>query len=382
MTEDEEAYASALAHHRAGRLGQAFALCRTLSERAPEHAGAAHLAGVIAHQIGRSDIAEDLIRGAIELAPEAADAHDTLGVVLIARGEPDQALASCRRAVELAPDQPRFLCNLGLALRHLNRHDEAVAVFRRALALDPASAIAPTQSGLAQALYPGDDYLAVLGALHRHLEPAAYIEIGIRAGASLRLAGPSTRCVGIDPAPAVEGVPFRAPTRVFALTSDAYFAERDPRRDLGDRSFDLAFIDGLHSFDQALRDFANLERHGAATSVVVFHDVLPADALTASRDCRSALWAGDTWKVVPILRRYRPDLRLLLIPTAPTGLAVVTHLDPTSTVLIDAADEITAAHAPLTYQDYQRQEPERRPSLVANQWPAIAERLDAHRSSR
>ena len=41
------------------------------------------------------------------------------------------------------------------------------------------------------------------------------------------------------------------------------------------------------------------------------------------------------------LKRYRPDLDIFTIAAAPTGLTVVTGLDPSSRVLGEAYDEAT-----------------------------------------
>jgi hypothetical protein len=46
-------------------------------------------------------------------------------------------------------------------------------------------------------------------------------------------------------------------------------------------------------------------------------------------------WAGDVWKVLAILRRYRPDLTITTFDAAPTGLVAVSNLDPESTVLAE-----------------------------------------------
>jgi hypothetical protein len=69
----------------------------------------------------------------------------------------------------------------------------------------------------------------------------------------------------------------------------------------------------------------------------------------AARDRCTSFWCGDTWKVVPCLRRFRPDLQLLTIPTHPSGLTLVAGLDPHSGVLADRFDEAVAAFidAPL-----------------------------------
>lgn len=103
----------------------------------------------------------------------------------------------------------------------------------------------------------GEDYRALLGRIHGALRPRTYVEIGIKDGASLRLAAPATRAIGIDPQPRV-GCRLPGNVSVVAKTSDAYFAEHDVEAELGGK-IDLAFIDGMHLFEFVLRDFINLD---------------------------------------------------------------------------------------------------------------------------
>jgi hypothetical protein len=180
-------------------------------------------------------------------------------------------------------------------------------------------------------------YLDFLAALHDRVRPRAYLEIGVRHGDSLALA----RCpaVGIDPAPALR-VELPESARVFAETSDEYFERERPLRALGGRRPDLAFIDGMHLFEFALRDFAAVERHSLWTSAIVFDDMLPRDVTEAARDRRTRAWTGDVYKLLGILGRHRPDLLCLRIDTEPTGLLVVLGLDPGSKALMARYDEI------------------------------------------
>ncbi len=335
-------------------------------------ADALHRSAVIALGQGRHDLAATLAGQAVALEGKVANHHNTLGTALAGLDRLEDAAASYRRATRLAPTEPGLWCNLGLILCRLHRNREAEAVFRRALALDPVSARSPAQSGLARALYPGDDYRAVLSAIHETLRPACYVEIGVSTGASLALVRAPTLAIGIDPDPRIPGeVP--ASTRIFPLTSDRFFAAHDLGVLFGGRRFDLAFVDGLHTFEQTLTDIAHLERHAGPDSVILVHDVLPADAACAARDCGSALWAGDTWKIVPALRRVRPDLALFLIPTAPTGLAVIRGLNPDRAgVLIGALGRIMADLMALTFADFVAMAGERRDLGIANEPAAIA----------
>jgi len=51
-------------------------------------------------------------------------------------------------------------------------------------------------------------------------------------------------------------------------------------------------------------------------------------------------WAGDVWKMIPTLKKYRPDLELTLIDCVPTGLVLVRGLDPANNVLQRNYEEI------------------------------------------
>lgn len=185
-----------------------------------------------------------------------------------------------------------------------------------------------------------------LTVLHELLRPRTYLEIGVQHGWSLQLAAPGTRAVGIDPNPQIVADVGQA--TVVADTSDAFFA-RDP--DYIDHllggSVDLAFIDGMHLYEYALRDFVGVENLAHPGTVVVFDDVLPRNQHEAARQQCPGDWTGDVWRLEPILRMWRPDLRIMLVDTQPTGLMVVYRLDPASAVLADGYDDIVAAH-PLT----------------------------------
>ncbi len=193
---------------------------------------------------------------------------------------------------------------------------------------------------LARATFPGDDYRTHLSFIHESLRPKTYLEIGICNGDTLALAQPPTQAIGIDPAPRPASVRnYTAPTTIHAMTSDDFFCNVADGAIALDSSIDLAFIDGLHHFDQALRDFISVERHCHARSVILLHDTMPVAALPASRTRLTHHWCGDVWQIVPCLRKYRPDLTIITIPTYPSGLTIVMGLDPYSTVLNDCIAE-------------------------------------------
>ena len=197
----------------------------------------------------------------------------------------------------------------------------AAAPIAAPIAIDPAS------------ILPGDEteertqgqieYIHVLTDLHHALSPRSYLEIGVRFGRSLALArGPA---VGVDPAPEIR-VSLPPGTRVFDQTSDDFFADNQNSDII--ESIDFAFIDGLHRFEAALRDFMNVERLATPDAIVAIDDVLPNHSAQAERLRRTRVWVGDVWKLVPTLHRWRPDLVMAVLDTAPSGLLLISGLDP------------------------------------------------------
>lgn len=207
---------------------------------------------------------------------------------------------------------------------------------------------------------PGPPYYKVLRWIHEALRPANYVEIGIRKGFSLGMALPGTPRIGVDPEPVLaQELP---DTRVYELTSDEFFGRHD-LRDLLSGPMELAFIDGLHLFEQVLRDFVNLERHASSGAVIILHDCLPFDELTSSREQTTAFYSGDVWKAALALTRVRPDLEMATVRTAPTGLTMVRALDPDSRVLRDRLAELEPAYRDLGFADYLEHRDEMPPEL-------------------
>jgi len=178
----------------------------------------------------------------------------------------------------------------------------------------------PDYHALSDAQYPGPDYHQVLSWIHSIVKPEVYLEIGVHRGSSLRLVQPPTRCLAIDPFPKPLRHPLGVPVEMYRMTSNEFF-EKHPTPDLSVR---LAFLDGLHLFEQVLLDLLNLEPHLTDESVVLVHDCLPLNSATASRKRETGFWSGDVWKLIPCLQRFRPDLMTAIVVTAPTGLGIIT----------------------------------------------------------
>ncbi|MEM8818855.1 MAG: glycosyltransferase [Pseudomonadota bacterium] len=199
---------------------------------------------------------------------------------------------------------------------------------------------AAARNGVAEAEL---SYLEALRTVHRTVQPKLYFEIGIDTGASLKLAACKT--IGVDPSFWVSSN-LTHPTRLFRQTSDTFFKNEKRCAGLFREGIDLAFIDGMHLAEFVLRDFIATERWMTPDGAILFDDVLPDKIEMLERERRFNAWCGDVYKIVPILRRYRPDLQVSVFETfvGPyrKGLALVTGLDPENRVLEERYAEIEA----------------------------------------
>lgn len=181
----------------------------------------------------------------------------------------------------------------------------------------------------------------LLEGLHEQVRPRTYLEIGVQTGRSLRYSRSCT--IAIDPAFSLVNEVL-CDLHLVRATSDEFFARKHPLAHFPFPAADLAFIDGMHLAEYALRDLINVERYTLPTSVIVLDDMLPRHVDEAGRGREAAkargAWAGDVYKVVTALRELRPDLVCLEVDTQPTGTVVILLPDSESTALSAAYDEL------------------------------------------
>src|SRR6476646_4213199 len=178
----------------------------------------------------------------------------------------------------------------------------------------------------------GVDYVTFMEFIARVLRPTSYFEIGTNIGNSLVPISCDAICV--DPHFRInrDVILGRKRTFFFQMTSDEFFAENKTSM-FFPRGVDMVFLDGLHRFEFLLRDFINIERFCHKGSIVLLHDCLPYNVEITARALIDGDWAGDVCKILPILKKYRPDLRIHLLDCPPTGLVACTQLDPHSNIL-------------------------------------------------
>jgi hypothetical protein len=199
----------------------------------------------------------------------------------------------------------------------------------------------------------GVPYIDFLTALHTHLTPRTYLEVGTETGSSLALVG--CDAIAVDPQFQLDGTATgnRRRTLFFQMPSDTFFATENVRELLG-RPVDMVFLDGMHRFEFLLRDLIGTEAACHPRSLILLHDCAPLNPRMALRQWlpggpsetwTAPFWTGDVWKLLPILKKYRPDLRLHVLDCPPTGLVAITRIDPASRILADRYYDIVDQHA-------------------------------------
>jgi len=182
-----------------------------------------------------------------------------------------------------------------------------------------------------------------------------YLEIGVYRGDTL-FAIRSPLKTAVDPSfeysrraklGAYRRNPYNLFNRYFSLTSDAFFQVRG-------KSQDVIFIDGLHTYEQSLRDVENALAILKDDGVIIMHDCNPPSA-SASFPAESieevvslnpqgfdGLWCGDVWKTICHLRASRSDLDVF-VHDDDCGLGIITKQD--ARTLIDLPlSQIPALH--------------------------------------
>lgn len=157
-----------------------------------------------------------------------------------------------------------------------------------------------------------------------------YLEIGVQTGKCLfKIDAPHK--IAVDPEFKLENwrkwfsFANNRNTQYFELTSDDFFNQHGHRLEkMG--GIDIAFIDGLHIYEQTNRDVENCLKYLNKNGIILMHDCNPptADAETRAwtyeefrekTDNRGYLWCGDVWKTLAYYKATRRDLEVCCFDT-------------------------------------------------------------------
>lgn len=294
---------------------------------------------VAEHKKGNLQEAERIYREVLTVEPRNVSANYNLGVLLAVEYQANDALGFFGFALEENRHVEKYWLSFIEVLILLDDLDTAIEAINSAKLAGFSGAnfdnllkrtLTPAQLyAKGELLRPMDgNYLDFLKALHKNIYEG-YFEIGTRTGASLALS--NSPSVSIDPFFQLNANPVgnKDFCLMFQETSDSFFENRLPF--LSDLKCQLAFIDGMHLFEYALKDFINLAKISSEKSLFLFHDPIPWTFGMATRNYndlpRGAAWTGDIWKLVHIFIEVGMKNNVRLLTSGPSGLLAVLNPD-------------------------------------------------------
>jgi tetratricopeptide (TPR) repeat protein len=135
-----EQFAKAAELHRAGKLGEAEAIYRSILQRDPRNLEAMRLLAFIAIHFEHYGQAEQLLKRAVEIAPDYLAAWIDLSRAQLERLDLPAARASIERAALLNPRSAQVQVAFANVQARSGDHEAAIATYRRAAELNPAAA--------------------------------------------------------------------------------------------------------------------------------------------------------------------------------------------------------------------------------------------------
>ena len=147
----------------------------------------------------------------------------------------------------------------------------------------------------------------------------SYLEIGVERGLTFEAVRAEIK-VCVDPAPLFKRDSLPLGAQLVVSTSEDYFAGG-----ASGYTFDLVFLDGLHTAQATYRDLVAALNWLSPEGTVLIDDVMPTDEASAlpsyedsqlekkKQGIKHSRWYGDVWKVVWLLVTKYPDIELVLI---------------------------------------------------------------------
>ncbi len=201
--------------------------------------------------------------------------------------------------------------------------------------------------------------LDIIQGIINQKKNVTYLEIGVFRG-QVFLKVKAKRKIAIDPQFKIRKTKrlryyFRNPSNLnskyFEMPSDDFFQNHAEEVKNG---IDVAFVDGLHTYEQALTDVENCLKYLNPGGVIIMHDCSPPSAAAAqyafSPTEAASLnhpewndeWTGDVFKALLHLRAAHNDLDIFVVD-CDYGVGVVRCGEPEapSTLSVDDVKKMT-----------------------------------------
>lgn len=185
------------------------------------------------------------------------------------------------------------------------------------------------------------DRVEIIRTIASFKKAKTYLEIGVNDGFTF-LKIPVWKKIGVDPSFRLRKRtilknlvknPSNLTNHYYKLTSDDFFCSKADR--LFKIKIDVAFIDGLHTFEQSLKDAENTLAYLDEKGVIIMHDccppneasAYPAQSLDQVKNAKpkgwTGDWCGDVWKTIPYLRALHKDLNIFVL-NCDYGVGIIT----------------------------------------------------------
>ena len=122
------------------------------------------------------------------------------------------------------------------------------------------------------------------------------------------------------------------------MTSDTFFINNT-------QTYDLIYIDGLHTYEQTIKDIKNSLKYLNQNGTIVLHDCLPKKIWNQIVPRMYGHWNGDVWKAIVEARTWKNINTFTII--ADHGLGVIQKKD-NSNILLEEIDN----YKKLKFKDY------------------------------
>lgn len=175
--------------------------------------------------------------------------------------------------------------------------------------------------------------LEIIQRIVKALDAQVYLEIGVQSGRIISKVKAPVR-IGVDPdfklKPEVwiKQNLWLSRFKAFEMSSDAFFDQKAPQQ--LSSGVDVAFIDGLHTYAQVVKDVQHTLKYLKPHGVMILHDCNPMNAAGAFpvKDDFSEMqrlisqnelpgwnghWNGDVWKAIAYFRISKPDLEVFTL---------------------------------------------------------------------
>ena len=300
------------------------------------------------------------------------------GRILLRSRDVNGAIKELNNSIDLVPDVNKYNL-LGRVHRQREEFDKAISCYKKSCAIDSINTAALSelaylnrvQGNLAESQNFFDRIVPSLRAnniINRtrtaqdhidRMKARTYLEIGVERGINFFQTKAPVK-IAVDPR-------FKIPRRpentdavyFYEVPSDDFF-KSDHKVELEKYGVDVALVDGLHTYEQSLRDMVNCAKYLNDGGIIIVHDCYPKNEAASLPDMQAAIkhytfngaWNGDVYKAILWLRCNRKDLEVYTL-NIDHGLGIIKKGKPQS--MLKYTDEQIKS---LTYQDFLEVGPE------------------------